>query len=946
MGFVNQAAALALAVAALHAVAAQKPAPETRAPAPSGAASKTPANVPKAPFTFSVEPVPAWVVPARESRDARVDRAPLHYKVIDDQTLDDGKAVVRFSRVLRVVNDTSGLGQAAQLELVFDPGYQALVFHHVDIVRDGKRTSRLDRRKVQLLQRETQLERRIYDGSVTASMVLDDVRVGDQIDIAYSVRGDNPVFGGRFVAMEWMAPWRGPSALYQYRLVTPESRHVALRAGSPDMQVETKLLRGMRETVIRREAVPILHIDTGAPASAGLRHQVQLSEFADWADVARWGTALFDAAGATAGALLDQKAAELRAGSADPEQQLLATLRFVQAEVRYFGTENGLNSHKPAAPQKVLEQRFGDCKDKVALFVALLRRLNIAATPVLVSTRHRGQVDALLPSPLAFDHVIARVELNAKTYWLDVTRSHQSGPLAARQAIGLNRGLLLAPQTTALAELPTPYDTERLAVADVFRIAKFADGAHLESRVTYRGDLAEGMREAIATRSLADIEPQLTQGYARIYPKLKRTEPLRVEASETDDAVTLVQNFDIPEFWRFPDERALVADIVQWGVIDAIRPPNEPSRRDPFMLALPGIHRHVSAIEYLEDVNRAPLSQRFDDGDSRVSLRTRAEFSARRAEVSSEARIGVDEIGAADWAAYTAQIAKMGPRVAIALSAPAIGIDRFETLRKELQGIDESMKAGRVRPRSKVQYEALAKSSVLSAQLDEGRLAPALRAQALTARGIQYDHLGRFAAAAQDFAQALELAPDVAETVNGSAVNAVQSADYPRAITLAGRALAKNPNDTEALNTRALARVFMKDYAAARLDFQDLLKDRAQVRRGYPIVWLSILDRQAGLDPGQTLARFTDEQLSTDWPRPIVDWARGRSNIDTLVNSAKSDRGAAERLCEAYYYIAERYLAEGDTRRAIEYFHKTVDQGITEFVEDAAARNRIAELKR
>ena len=41
----------------------------------------------------------------------------------------------------------------------------------------------------------------MYDGRETLSIVLDDVRVGDEIDYAYSLRGGNPVFGDKFVAL-------------------------------------------------------------------------------------------------------------------------------------------------------------------------------------------------------------------------------------------------------------------------------------------------------------------------------------------------------------------------------------------------------------------------------------------------------------------------------------------------------------------------------------------------------------------------------------------------------------------------------------------------------------------------------------------------------------------------------------------------------------------------
>src|SRR5437870_347882 len=45
---------------------------------------------------------------------------------------------------------------------------------------------------------EAALENGVYSGTVTASILVDDLRVGDTIEYQYSVVGDNPVFGGKF----------------------------------------------------------------------------------------------------------------------------------------------------------------------------------------------------------------------------------------------------------------------------------------------------------------------------------------------------------------------------------------------------------------------------------------------------------------------------------------------------------------------------------------------------------------------------------------------------------------------------------------------------------------------------------------------------------------------------------------------------------------------------
>jgi lipoprotein NlpI len=111
-------------------------------------------------------------------------------------------------------------------------------------------------------------------------------------------------------------------------------------------------------------------------------------------------------------------------------------------------------------------------------------------------------------------------------------------------------------------------------------------------------------------------------------------------------------------------------------------------------------------------------------------------------------------------------------------------------------------------------------------------------------------------------------------------------------------------------------------------------------------VWLSLASRNGGIDVSKTHEAITDDQLPTEWPRALVDWSRGKASVDAVIASAKSGSASAERLCEAYFYIGEKYLAEGDTARAKEFFQKAVDQGVTEFIEDGSSRQRLASLKR
>jgi lipoprotein NlpI/transglutaminase-like putative cysteine protease len=915
-----------------------------------GRAAPRAAQVPRLPtvsaFRFEVAPAPDWVSPVPEDASPAVDKAPLHYRVMDTQVKLGPQGASHYEHLVRVVNDASGLGQAAQIEVMFDPSYQRLTLHHVDVVRNGQRLSRLDRNKVQLLQRETQLERRMYDGRVTASLVLDDVRVGDQIDYAYSVDGSNPVFENRFADVDWLAAMRGPAARVQYRLLTPAHRALHVKVGPADAQVlQRDLSLGggkWTEWTVRRQRVPMLHFDANASYLAVLPHQIQVSEFADWADVSAWGQRQFtQPEGPTP--LLDKAVADIQAAHATPEAQALAALTLVQTEVRYFGNEFGVGSHRPASPEKVLAQRLGDCKDKTLLLVTLARRLGLSAHPVLVSTQFRQGVHRLLPSPLAFDHVIAQVQVDGQAYDLDGTRAHQTGKLAARQPLNLMQGLPLVAGTSGLAALPQPFGQVRFEVTDVFTVTRFAEDVQLEARVTYRGDLAEALRESLSTQTLADVEASLMQPYQRAYPKLQKVSGLRLEPVPDDDAVTAVMQFKVPDFWRFPEQKVMLGDTYQWALVEAARINREGQRTDDVAVAYPGIHRHRVKVLYPEDVNQ-PADNRFEDPDARLALRRAVRVTPRSIELDSEVVLGQTELPAHQLNSYQDRFTKLIPYFGLTVNVPAVSAPRLEGLRKELGQLEDKIQRKQVEASTAMQVQAMVRLKLLDAQIAEGRLPPKLLAQALVSRGTQLDHLGRMAEGARDYAQALQLDPDNQETLSEAARNAALSGRATEARQMATQVLARNDGDHDTRFTRAMAAVQQRDFGQARQDLERMLQDPSQVRLGYPVVWLSLLPASPG--PGLDLQRLSDQQLASDWPRPLVDWALGRRSKDALLEAARSGKNVAEQLCETYFYLGERALSEGQLSQAQNYYRQAVDQHVVEFIEHAWAVQRLKTLGR
>jgi hypothetical protein len=120
-----------------------------------------------------------------------------------------------------------------------------------------------------------------------------------------------------------------------------------------------------------------------------------------------------------------------------------ALYRFVADEIRYLGLEHQTSSVVPHAPAVTLERRYGDCKDKVTLFVALARAAGLEAYPVLVSSRRHDVERLLVPSANYFDHMIAcRKERAENEDCVDLTMSHTS-PSNSVLSLGGNTALRL-----------------------------------------------------------------------------------------------------------------------------------------------------------------------------------------------------------------------------------------------------------------------------------------------------------------------------------------------------------------------------------------------------------------------------------------------------------------------------------------------------------------------
>ena len=126
-----------------------------------------------------------------------------------------------------------------------------------------------------------------------------------------------------------------------------------------------------------------------------------------WAAIGNWYDTLASAR-TEAPQEIAAKSREVGA-SADFGAKIQGVARFMQREIRYVGIEIGIGGLQPHPAVDIFRSRYGDCKDKVTLMIAMLNAVGVHATWLLVDT-HRGFIDPALPS-VEGNHAIAAIEV-------------------------------------------------------------------------------------------------------------------------------------------------------------------------------------------------------------------------------------------------------------------------------------------------------------------------------------------------------------------------------------------------------------------------------------------------------------------------------------------------------------------------------------------------------
>jgi transglutaminase-like putative cysteine protease len=491
----------------------------------------------------------AWVedlaIPQPLAARLRQAEDGLYYLLLDSQVKAGDGAEVFYTRNAYKVIDRGGLEEAARFEIVYDPSHERVVLHHIRVIRNGVVLDRMGDADIQVMRREKDLDKGIFDGNKTVHVEIKGVEVGDIVDYAYSWQSTSSYWPGQFFA-HVTTGWSVPLGLMRYRLIWPADR--------PPLTVRNRSTT-LKPTVTRRGGDAIYewrtadpeptHGEDGTPQWYATWGVVSVSSMVTWSEVVNWALPLYSKTDALPSEL-DARAEAIMKTYPQPEDRITQAMRLVEDEVRYVSLSIGDGSYTPRSPTDVFRSGFGDCKDKSQLLVILLRRMGIEAYVALTDMDKGASLPDVAPAANVFDHAIVQVRFHGRSYWLDPTGSNEGGRFPNLAALNYGWALPIAPGQARLERIARPAAPAQPTYSTVERY-ELDSGDHpgltLSVRTQYLDAEADSMRNDIVSNSAAQLESDYLKYYAGMYPGLTRDAPLRIVDDRARNRIVVFERY-------------------------------------------------------------------------------------------------------------------------------------------------------------------------------------------------------------------------------------------------------------------------------------------------------------------------------------------------------------------------------------------------------------------
>lgn len=836
---------------------------------------------------------PAWVAP-KAIPDAATTSAPVAPLLYDQQISFEGGKITIFTETAFRIQTSEGLS-AGNVSIIWQPATETVTVHKLRILRSGKVIDVLaNGQTFTVLRRETNLEAATLDGTLTANIQPEGLQQGDIVNLATTIEHADPVLKGHTEAT--FAAWNDlPIELGHAAVSWPSGLKVNVRQSGP-LPTPVKSVRGGKTIFeLSSQKIEPAIPPKSAPRRFAIGRLAEASDYSSWADIANLMAPLYrTAAVIPATGPLHDEVERIRASTPEPKKRAEEALALVQDRVRYVALLMGAGGYVPASAETSWSRRFGDCKAKTALLLAILHSLGIEAEPVLVQSKMGDAIVDRLPMVALFDHVLVRSHIGGKVYWLDGTRSGDAA-LDDIQTPNFGWGLPVVANASLVRIVPAPLErpnSDRRIEIDATE--GVLAPATISISTSYRGDVAVYLNSLYAQATAAQRDEALRNEANKLFNNFAMASS-SIQFDKANRQITITQKGTAKLNWK---EGWFNVPATSLGYNPDLQRAQGPMHDAPFATEYPNYEHNLVTIRlprsYEEQQQRSP------DPVSTTLLGVEYRRSTKRTgnllSIESSERTIVPEVPYKDAVAAETRLRKLADDD-VYLRIPSF----YRPTSKDAAALsaDKPTSAAEYFERGRLLLHAEKYDDAIADFTQALELDPK-NAAILAERGLARVWKSDFTSADKDLSAAQAIEPDNAVMLRARGLSAEMNNDCAKALGFLTRSLAKEVH-TFSFGHRAYCESELKKYDEALADSEQALKTNPSWTE-LRLLRTNIFMRQNRRD----LAAAEVERLTRENPGSDYAWVVAAKTYSALGQREKAmqaiDRGLAVQPA-AYIYI-------------------------------------------
>lgn len=381
----------------------------------------------------------------------------------------------------------AGAQELRDVPLWYKEGFSEAEFQVAEVVRADGSAEPVDlRANVRSATANDGNAANIYDPKAKRLVLtVPKVGVGDTLHMVLAQQTNKPRIPDTYSDFETFESTEGPIPYASLTILAPKElplRSMALLDEVPGTVTASQETRADGRVLYRWVArnVPQTFAEENMPEESTAVQRVVASTFASWEELSKWYWGLCVPHLKTTPAI-DAKVRELTEGKATAAEKAEALFGFVAQSIRYMGiiAEDTAPGYEPHDVALTFDNRYGVCRDKGALLVAMLRKAGLNAFPVLINAGSKRDKEVPIPY---FNHAIVAIAEGDGYRLLDPTDDTARAELPAY--LSDCTYLVCRPEGDTLRVTPTPAPEENLM--DIATEGKLDAAGTLELTATLR----------------------------------------------------------------------------------------------------------------------------------------------------------------------------------------------------------------------------------------------------------------------------------------------------------------------------------------------------------------------------------------------------------------------------------------------------------------------------